>query len=54
MICFQMMFATDMVSLCYRHCFQSSLLFELHILQGVEECQDMTDWAVNGFNPSET
>ena len=37
-----MMFATDTVSLCYRHCFQSSLPFEPHILQGVEKCQDMT------------
>ena len=41
MSCFKM-FATDMVSLCYRHCFQSSLPFEPHILQGVEKCQDMT------------
>ena len=41
MSCFQM-FATDTVGLCYRHCFQSSLPFEPHILQGVEECQDMT------------
>ena len=42
MSCLQMMFATDMVKLCYRHCFQSSLPFDPHILQGAEECQDIT------------